>query len=891
MNKLLFFFLDKGLVTAVSSRPHNAVRSLPFSTIPVSSSLWVSAFVLALTFACFGASGALAQAACNQLNIANSILTASPASLPAGLTSTISVSLRNNGGNAASCAGVFVRFSTNFGTLSSTANVLTNGSGVASVTLTSPIAGSATVTGIITSSSSTGAPGIGNPATVVFTTANAAPTANAGPDQSVASAASVSLTGAGSSDPEGGALSYAWSQTGGTPVTLPGAGTVAPSFTAPTLAAGDPAAVLVFSLTVTDPLGASSAADTVTITVNAPANAAPTANAGPDQSVASAASVSLTGAGSSDPEGGALSYAWTQTGGTPVTLTGRRHRRAELHRPDARRRRSRRRPRLLAHRHRPLGGRSAADTVTITVNAPANAAPTANAGPDQSVASAASVSLTGAGSSDPEGGALSYAWSQTGGTPVTLAGAGTVAPSFTAPTLAAGDPAAVLVFSLTVTDPLGASSAADTVTITVNAPANAAPTANAGPDQSVASAASVSLTGAGSSDPEGGALSYAWTRPAARPSRSQGAGTVAPSFTAPTLAAGDPAAVLVFSLTVTDPLGASSAADTVTITVNAPANAAPTANAGPDQSVASAASVSLTGAGSSDPEGGALSYAWSQTGGTPVTLTGAGTVAPSFTAPTLAAVIPPPSSSSRSPSPTPSGPVPPPTPSPSPSMPRPMPPTANAGPDQSVASAASVSLTGAGSSDPEGGALAMPGARPAARPSRSQGPAPSRQASPPPPSPRAIPPPSSSSRSPSPTPSGPVPPPTPSPSPSMPRPMPPPPPMPDRPVRRLRRQRLADRCRLVRSRGRRAELCLDARPAARPSRSQGPAPSRQASPPPLSPRAIPPPSSSSRSPSPTPSGPVPPPTPSPSPSMPRPMPPPPPMPDPTSPSPPPPASR
>ena len=111
-----------------------------------------------------------------------------------------------------------------------------------------------------------------------------------------------------------------------------------------------------------------------------------------------------------------------------------------------------------------------------------------------------------------------------------------------------------------------------------------------------------------------------------------GAGTVAPSFTAPTLAAGDPAAVLVFSLTVTDPLGGVSTPDTVTITVNAPGNLGPTANAGPDQSVASAASVSLTGAGSSDPEGGALSYAWTQTGGTPVALSGANTVAPSFTA-------------------------------------------------------------------------------------------------------------------------------------------------------------------------------------------------------------------------------------------------------------------
>ena len=128
----------------------------------------------------------------------------------------------------------------------------------------------------------------------------------------------------------------------------------------------------------------------------------------------------------------------------------------------------------------------------------------------------------------------------------------------------------MLVFSLVVTDPLGASSAPDTVTITVNPPANGVPTANAGPDQTVASGAGVTLTGAGSTDPEGGTLSYAWTQTSGTPVTLTGANTVSPGFTAPTLAAGDPAAVLVFSLVVTDPLGANSAPDTVTITVNPP---------------------------------------------------------------------------------------------------------------------------------------------------------------------------------------------------------------------------------------------------------------------------------------------------------------------------------
>ena len=69
-----------------------------------------------------------------------------------------------------------------------------------------------------------------------------------------------------------------------------------------------------------------------------------------------------------------------------------------------------------------------------------NQAPTADAGADQTVASGATVNLNGNGSSDPDGDTLTFAWTQTGGTAVTLTGADTATPSFTAPTLAPGDP-------------------------------------------------------------------------------------------------------------------------------------------------------------------------------------------------------------------------------------------------------------------------------------------------------------------------------------------------------------------------------------------------------------------------------------------------------------------
>jgi hypothetical protein len=265
--------------------------------------------------------------------------------------------------------------------------------------------------------------------------------------------------------------------------------------------------------------------------------------------------------------------------------------------------------------------------------------PTADAGPDQTVASGAGVSLTGAASSDPEGGqTLSYAWTQTDRGHAHRSRPPSPRASPRRPSSRATRPPCST-FSLVVTDPLGASSPADTVTITVNPPANGVPTANAGPDQTVASGAGVSLTGAASSDPEGGTLSYAWTQTSGTAVTLTGATTVSPSFTAPTLLAGDPAAVLEFSLVVTDPLGASSPADTVTITVNPPANGVPTANAGPDQTVASGAGVSLTGAASSDPDGDTLSYAWVQTGGIAVTLSGADTANPAFTAPDAATTL------------------------------------------------------------------------------------------------------------------------------------------------------------------------------------------------------------------------------------------------------------
>lgn len=94
-----------------------------------------------------------------------------------------------------------------------------------------------------------------------------------------------------------------------------------------------------------------------------------------------------------------------------------------------------------------------------------NVAPTANAGVDQTVEPSATVTLGGSGA-DTDGTITGYTWTQTAGPAVTLSGTGATR-TFRAPAVAGGTS---LTFSLVVTDNSGASSTADTMTVTVRQP-------------------------------------------------------------------------------------------------------------------------------------------------------------------------------------------------------------------------------------------------------------------------------------------------------------------------------------------------------------------------------------------------------------------------------------
>lgn len=285
------------------------------------------------------------------------------------------------------------------------------------------------------------------------------------------------------------------------------------------------------------------------------------------------------------------------------------------------------------------GGLQASKSFSISV--PSDQPPVANAGADFSVNEGqADVMLDGSLSIDPDGDALSYAWVQlSGGPAVTLIDANSASPTFTAPTVALGGE--TLSFELTVT--ANGKSSTDTVSVNI-VNVNHPPVADAGIDQSIAEGSPVTLDGSASYDSDSDALAYAWVQVGGTPvvalADANGAN---PTFTAPYVGSGGApgvVATLVFELRVDDgflPTGAESV-DQVTVQITN-TNNDPIANAGVDQTVDENSGVTLSAALSGDPDSDSLTYAWTQTAGPSVTLTlaGANTVNPTFTAPFVSA--------------------------------------------------------------------------------------------------------------------------------------------------------------------------------------------------------------------------------------------------------------
>ncbi|MFZ4432890.1 MAG: PKD domain-containing protein [Microthrixaceae bacterium] len=376
----------------------------------------------------------------------------------------------------------------------------------------------------------------------------------------------VNFDGTGSSDPDGSIVGYAWdfgndrtatTATGSATYTQPGTYTV--------------------TLTVTDNRGATGTTTREIVVTGAP-NVAPNAVI---RTVSVAGTIPLTvnlsGGNSNDPDGSIVGYNWdlgngqtgtgaaiqavyTEAGSYTVTLTVTDDR-----------------------------GATGTQTLVVDVSEDSNIAPGADFEADVVSGTAPlTVNFDGTASADVDGTIASYAWNFGNGQNGT--GAVPAAATYTFP--------GTYTATLTVTDNKGATGTA-TKTITVTPPPNQSPSGSVSASTAVGNAPLlVQLSSAGSTDPDGAITAYSWNL-------GNGSTSTSPNPSAIYNSAG----VYTVQLTVTDNQGATSVRSQ-TITVN-PANVAPTAVIaanrfnGPSPLV-----VNFNGAGSSDPDGSIVSYAW-----------------------------------------------------------------------------------------------------------------------------------------------------------------------------------------------------------------------------------------------------------------------------------------
>lgn len=382
---------------------------------------------------------------------------------------------------------------------------------------------------------------------------NVAPVAEAGAAQTAATGTTVTLDGSGSRDPDGGTLTYAWaisSKPATSVALLSASATAAPTFVP------DVAGAYVLTLVVSDGT-LFSVPDTVTVTATA-SNSPPVADAGIDRSVVAGTLVGLDGSASSDFNRDTLRFQWVLTSrpaGSGATLAEATSAKPTL-RTDQ--------PGDYVVTLTVNDGLvdSGPDSVTIrAIASPGNVAPVAVVGLPLNIVLGQTVQLDGSASFDVNGDLLTYDWSITtrpAGSTAALTGTGATR-QFT-PDLAGSYSA-----QLVVSDGRAVSAPA-IVAITVGS-GNVAPVALAGPDQTVAAGATVTLDGRDSFDANGDVLRPSWAliaRPTGSTASLSSSTVIAPTFVA------DVAGTYVAALVISDGF-LNSAADNVTVTAVAAA--------------------------------------------------------------------------------------------------------------------------------------------------------------------------------------------------------------------------------------------------------------------------------------------------------------------------------
>jgi hypothetical protein len=427
------------------------------------------------------------------------------------------------------------------------------------------------------------------PDTVLVSTVNSCPTANAGLNQSVHVGATVHLNGSVSSDPDGDLLCYEWtlvSTPAGSTATLP-SGCTAEAF--PTFIVNQ-VGTYVVQLTVSDGVCTS---DPVTVAVTTE-NTPPVAKTGPDQTVEVGQVVQLDGSDSFDVDGDPLCHQWSFTSlpaGSLATLPETCEVRPTFTVDQA----GTYIVQLIVNDGH---AESEPDTVIITID---NVRPEADAGPAQSGVVGTTITLDGSGSHDADGDPLVYQWWFVS-KPITSAAAlensTEVRPMFTI------DVAGTYVVKLVVNDGQSNSDITKEKSAVTVSTLNSPPVANAGTDLSYPPGTLVTLDGSGSTDVDGDMLTFAWaltTVPNGSAAALSDAHAVRPTFVL------DLPGTYVAQLIIHDGT-VPGVPDTVVLST---INAKPTANAGPDQTQPVGAIVTLDGTDSNDPDGTPLTFTWS----------------------------------------------------------------------------------------------------------------------------------------------------------------------------------------------------------------------------------------------------------------------------------------
>ncbi len=336
----------------------------------------------------------------------------------------------------------------------------------------------------------------------------------------------VTLSGEQSSDPHNQNISYKWQQMSGEPVSFPSDSDVDITFTTPAVAV-DQTKDLSFALTVVNPQGLTSITSFTLHVVHL--NHPPVVTTDHELTVLEGNPITLM-ATATDPDGDAMTYAWTQDSGSSVTLSNPTDLTTMFTAPS-----------IGSDNNATLhftitandghGGTGSDSVLVHVISASAYKIATLSCGSIIRSHEGGSASLVEA-VDNPSNAPLSYEWTQISGIPIQISSTTDSSPTVSLPT---GSGGSVFAFQLSLSESGTIVGNCEQYVYAAYPEPGAPPVADAGPYQVVNTGDQVTLDGTKST---GGHLMFSWTQIAGEPVQLLSANTAMPTFTAPDVALG-----------------------------------------------------------------------------------------------------------------------------------------------------------------------------------------------------------------------------------------------------------------------------------------------------------------------------------------------------------------